>query len=173
VITSDSTVADTLNIAYLAHELSGQDGFLEVLDNSGLAFGKDERFYLLPDVSIRKSGDDRFRVTRTISSHGKSLSDVRTHLEKVNLSVILEKDSLKINPFYRIPEKDCWQLEKIGIAIEVPEGKFVRIGPGRWTIPGYFRNEHLSYRFFQPENLDTGRILKMAGEGLEGIDIPD
>ena len=172
VIKPDTICSDTIKICFHGNMDLPDDQFLNFNDDPGLVYGKNDHFYLLPKVIIQKSDKDHYSITKTISSHGRSFSDIRKRLNQIDFKVNLYQDSLFISPYYLIPGKDCWHLERINIRIEVPEGKYISLGEGRWILPGYVEEENLSYIYNKRVRLDSVSTYRMTKNGLEGLDFP-
>lgn len=89
---------------------------------------KDDMVYLgWPELSIRESKDNQYRVMVKKSARGRNRSEAIERTENISYKLQQEGNKILLSPYFVFPESWRYRIQRVEVIVYVPEGKDILI----------------------------------------------
>ena len=180
-IALERPAADTLNLTLMADDpglkFIRYEKYLLMGDQKAIITDEREMF-LIPHIRFEETSDSVFSVSQVTLARGKTQSEARQHLSGIRFQSAAMGSTLKISPFARLPQGECWRGQTVNLLIHVPKGKFIRFDQRFHDLkPGWYwlMNSSVESTFQMTENgieENPGQdSLKVKGDTTSTINV--
>jgi len=157
------TTSDTLYLKL------GPDEFSEFLDSNfdidGLRIASiDGKQFLInkPRLDIVKSETNDFSIIVKAKARGRDLDKAQSNAREISYKYSQQDSLLTFQPWFMLPDKSVWHMQKIDITLKIPEGKTIFLDNEMVKILNDIENTSNMW-----DNDMGGKYWTMKPEGLE------
>ena len=130
------------------------------IDEANMIITTDEEdiYYGIPQLYFKKSSSDKFYAEFIYRSRGSSKPEAIDRAENIIYNYKIENGQLKLDPYFKLKEREVWRDQIVEIVLYVPVGQNVQLSKALRSIIS--NRKHSAYRL-------AGETWVMTETGFE------
>ncbi len=172
------TVTNEITNEFVLKEFNNDTLFLDTKDHDirilskfgfvgGMKIGSINNKNLLigrPELDVKKSSDENFRLVITKKSKGESMKKARINASKLNYNFFQKDSSLQFDTFFSLVENERWLAQDLNLTLYMPVGKIIFLGEKTGKIIYDIKNIQDTY-----DDDMLGHYWIMTDKGLSAL----